>query len=320
LARKQGLRLGDALVEIGALNPEDLKEALELQAHARKGSDVEIAIALLSQGRFLGSYTHMHRVFDTSLEGVRAQLAGAEVLMDILEGGLPDPVPLEPLLRPDEEIPQPAAAAAETASLEASSAPPLPSPGPQTPGEAANLRGDELMFDLSLDLEGLTETPTPLPARLPSKAAPEPAAEPVPAEAGSVPAAAGSAPAAAGSVPAAAGSVPAAAGSVPAEAGSEEPAQARVQEEATPRPAPEPEGYPDHLRGWPYLLAVTERHMGHLGRKLLEHEAKGLHTPGMEWTGAQLQELNERLGRSAPLIVGATRARAMTEQIRERLG
>lgn len=279
LARKQGLRLGDALVENGAISAEDLKDALALQSHARKGSDVEIALALFVRGKFLGSYTHMHRQLDPDLDGVRSELGDAEVLMDILEGGLPEAVPLEPLLRP-KEAPRAAGSAPHELADGATPAPPktVEVPAEEPFEDAMSLHGEELVLDLPLDLGHLAGPLSPEPNDTTPPSVPE--------EEATVP-------------------------------------DGEAHEPASPvpiAPAPEPGNFPEHLEGWPYLLAVVERYMGHLGRRLVEHEAKGLHAPGKEWTPAQLSELNERLARSAPLILGATRARRMTEQVRERLG
>jgi hypothetical protein len=141
LAQKGALRLGDALVQIGAISPEDLGDALDLQAHARKGSDVEIAVAIFSRGEFRGSYSHMHKLVNFNRDEILPQMVGTEVLVDITEGSLPDAIDLETILsQPPEPKPAPEAPPERI---------PPSAPAAEPAQEVIHLRGEDLILDLS---------------------------------------------------------------------------------------------------------------------------------------------------------------------------
>ncbi len=91
------LRLGDALVKIKALSAGDLKEGLTRQLYTRKGSDNELALALFYEGVFLGGYTSGDKILTASRQEVLAWISAEGVLLDIIEGVLPRAVafPLE---------------------------------------------------------------------------------------------------------------------------------------------------------------------------------------------------------------------------------
>lgn len=100
LSRGGALRLGDALVEIGAIAPAELEDALDRQSYTRKGSDLEIAIALFYQGQFLGGYTQENGIIITSLPKVLSWMSGSrDVLMDIIESHMPGALNIDRLLQ-----------------------------------------------------------------------------------------------------------------------------------------------------------------------------------------------------------------------------
>jgi hypothetical protein len=106
LSEEGALRLGDALVKIKAIAPEDLQWALNRQALTRKGSDIEIALALFFEGQFLGGYMPQNEILVLDPEIVITWVNAAEIFMDIIDGVLPSVVQLEAMPLPTESLPQ----------------------------------------------------------------------------------------------------------------------------------------------------------------------------------------------------------------------
>lgn len=306
LSRKNGMRLGDALVQTGAISAQDLDSALDLQSHARKGSDVEIGLALFRSGEFLGGYSHMHKQFGRNRDEILTQMVGTEVLLDITEGSLPDPIDLQTLLTQDAPRPE---APLESARREPAAGLPRAGNAPQPP--TLDLSSERVMIlrneDLFLDLRDLPEAPEPKeseavpPIQPVQPGSPVPSVPPVPPEAAGLP-------------------------DEIAEAVTvlEPPAETPVSipEEAVREvEAPPPSRYwvSEELKGLDYVQAVVDKFMGPLGCKLLEREMKMLGIPGREWNGDQLRDLNQRLEKSARLILGVQQARKMYDKIMERL-
>jgi len=98
LSGEGALRLGDALVKIKAVSPEDLKAALDRQALTRKGSDVEIALALFWRGEWLGGFQGADGELVTDPATVIAWVNVPEMFMDIIDGRFPEPVDLASVL------------------------------------------------------------------------------------------------------------------------------------------------------------------------------------------------------------------------------
>jgi hypothetical protein len=141
--------LGDALVQIGAIEPKDLGSALDLQSHARKGSDIELALAVFWEGKLLGGYTHIHKQFKIDRDDILPQLVGTEVLMDMLEGQLSEPLDIEFLWRAAEHHAPEAVEKTHQAALH-------PEAGPSQErrlhiDENLSLKADDLILDIALD-------------------------------------------------------------------------------------------------------------------------------------------------------------------------
>jgi len=304
LSQKGSLRLGDVLVQSGAIDAQDLDSALNLQSHARKGSNVEIAIALFDQGRFIGGYSHMHKQFNRTRDQILPELVGTEVLMDIVAGGLPDAIDLHPILYKNKEVvvEQPSEKSSEIAESVPAAPPaesdphpaarPSKSVVPEAAESAMVLRGEDLvLLDLSQDWPGqeniepnvevaeASETPAPEPET------PELMPEPIPA-----------------------------AESEP------EPVAVVVADSVSPA-EPEPQSYwiSDELTGLDYVEAVAEKFMGPLGKSLVGREVKALGFLGREWMPTQLQELSRRVEKASSLILGANQARKLADKLGERL-
>ncbi len=149
LSHQGALRLGDALVQIGAIEPKDLGSALDLQSHARKGSDIELALAVFWEGKLLGGYTHIHKQFKIDRDDILPQLVGTEVLMDMLEGQLSEPLDIEFLWRAAEHQAPEAVEKTHQAALH-------PETGPSQErrlhiDENLSLKADDLILDIALD-------------------------------------------------------------------------------------------------------------------------------------------------------------------------
>ncbi len=105
LSQAGAKRLGDALVEIGAIAPSELEDALDRQSYTRKGSDIELAIVVFYQGRFFGGYSQDNGILITNLQKVLDWVSGGwEILMDIIDSHLPMPVTIERVLQAQESI------------------------------------------------------------------------------------------------------------------------------------------------------------------------------------------------------------------------
>lgn len=292
LSQKGALRLGDALVRIGAIGPKDLDSALDLQSHARKGSDIEIALAIFSQGKFFGGYSFLHKQLRQTQEEILPQMIGTEVLMDILEGILPEPIDLREVLKRAEDAvtamaaaPAAAEPAAEKEVAGEAKAPPEPELA-EIAADALNLKGDDLILDLSEDVNDL----------IGERASP-PAAAPAAGEA-------------------VAAFVPE---TDPGE--SDETVRERAEEALPPAPAPEPEEPPVERTGLEAVQAVAVQYMGFLGKSLLRHESQLLgHPPGQDWNDQDLRELQQRFVQAASLLIGTRRARQMSDDLEFRLG
>jgi len=98
LSGEGALRLGDALVQIGAIGKHDLEEALDRQTYTRKGSDFELALALFSEGEFLGGYRYAGKMMVTDRQEVISWVGTSEILMDIIDGLLPPAVDIQHIL------------------------------------------------------------------------------------------------------------------------------------------------------------------------------------------------------------------------------
>ena len=159
LSGEGALRLGDALVKSGAIRPQDLQEALNRQSVTRKGSDLEVALALFHGGAFLGGYTAEERQLVTSQTEVISWLNQPELLMDIVEGVLPQPVDAQTVLGPGQAAPEPAPKtrnqpAAKTPAPEAAAPAPLEE-------ETLSFKADDLILEIH---EGGEQAPPPSPA------------------------------------------------------------------------------------------------------------------------------------------------------------
>jgi hypothetical protein len=347
LSHQGALRLGDALVQIGAIEPADLGSALDLQSHARKGSDIELALAAFYEGDFLGGYTHIHKQFKTSRDEILPQLVGTEVLMDILEGGLPDPLDLEALLNFPEQ-PAPAPDFPPPLSTPQARVDSPEEPNPFSGEDGFNLKAEDLILDLhpqadsvedafltlSTTAEEVAEAPAPprpraaekppVPAPLENLREPD---LPAPVE--------------------------------PPKVMPEFPPRFQPEPQLEPEPEPElaatvdwspdfavqsifdepepgpvagepeedaPAGLPAAVsaitaesRGLAYVLEVARDFLGPLGGALLRKEAAPLPLQGRDWPETQLRELVLRFFRSALWILGRTRSEHMLEKIRERI-
>ncbi|MBN1595509.1 hypothetical protein JW933_06250 [candidate division FCPU426 bacterium] len=100
LSGDKALRLGDALVQTGAIGKHDLEEALDRQTYTRKGSDLELALALFSEGEFLGGYQYNDRQLVVDTMSVFRWLGEPEILMDVIDGLLPPLVDIKSILHP----------------------------------------------------------------------------------------------------------------------------------------------------------------------------------------------------------------------------
>jgi hypothetical protein len=99
LSGEGALRLGDALVQSGAIGKKDLEDALDRQSNTRKGSDLELAIALFSEGEFLGGYRYADKKIVSDRAEVISWLSTSETLMDIIDGMLPPMIDIASLLQ-----------------------------------------------------------------------------------------------------------------------------------------------------------------------------------------------------------------------------
>ncbi len=104
LSGEGALRLGEALVRSSAIGEKDLEDALDRQSNTRKGSDMELAIALFSEGEFLGGYRDVDKKNVTDRQEVISWLATSEVLMDIIDGILPPVIDITTILHPGKAV------------------------------------------------------------------------------------------------------------------------------------------------------------------------------------------------------------------------
>jgi hypothetical protein len=254
------LRLGDALVKTGAIRPQDLEEALNRQSNTRKGSDLEVALALFHDGDFLGGYTSEERQLVTSQTEVLTWLNKPELLMDIIEGLLPPPVDAQTVLGPGQVAPapkaeaQPAAKASEPQAIAPAAA----------EEETLSFKADDLILDIRDNGE---KAPPPSAAYTENLAWLQdlPSAEPMAAE----------------------------------------PLVAAAELQP--------------LQGLAALEFIADKHMGFLGRALLEREKKKVEISGRGLNAAQLKNISGLLFQSARLVLGAAAAEAMVQEIEANL-
>ncbi len=359
LSHQGALRLGDALVQIGAIELKDLGSALDLQSHARKGSDIELALAVFWEGQLLGGYTYILKVFKTDWDEILPQLVGTEVLMDMVEGLLPEPLDIRFLWNEFSHETPASVEKIHQASLHPVSEA-LPSAKP-VKDESLNLKADDLILDLAgeplhadddfltMDEEfGTTavEAPAVQAAPVPQRESEKPAdappvfkapeVKPTPAKLPVVPSV---------SVPAALPVVPQP--EVPvlekipaAEAGPTEPGQAAGVTAENNSSGPDlPESMPNALpvpgtpvsvpaaepaisesvQGVEYVLRVAHDFMGPFGKSLLKKEAAPLLLQGRNWPDYQVRELTLRFFRSATWVLGKQKSGQMLQKIRERI-
>lgn len=332
LSHKGSLRLGDALVQINAIKPADIENALNLQSHARKGSDIEVAIAVFHRGGFLGGYSHTHKNFERSRAEILPQLVGTEVLLDIIEGELPRTVDLGPPLQragfPVADAPAPAG--------EIRPAAPAPAAAAEDQMDTLQLSADDLIEEAPAGNPPVSrpaEPPEQPPPALAADWATEPAAGQPATRAGSArPALRSHPPSRAAKIKThqnlqkqpepvdtenaavAKAAAPAADKTAGAPA-----AAAKAPEPAAPAPAV-PEAAPAPLPPLEHLHAVAEKFLGPLGRRLLGKEIQALGIESTAMGPEQLASLSERLVAASRLIIGKTQAQKMRQAVAERLG
>ncbi len=304
LSGEGALRMGDALVQIGAIGAEDVKEALDRQSFARKGSDIEVGLALFSQGVFLGGYTEDDKITMQKQSEVLSWVNNKEVLMDIIEGVLPAPLALDKILPSlsgkAAPKPKPKKSATKTSVKEKARA--AANNFQDFPDDTLMLRADDLILEIHSQA-----SPPPADAQKPSAfdknlewlrevengnvSAPPPA----PAESLSP--------------------VPEFEAFEDNDQYISEAAAALAESEQVSTrplsPVQQKVEWIDHM---------FESRMGFLGKALLDREKKKVEIPGRGLTAVQLKSINEHMYASARLIIGSEAAGEIRQDIEEHLG
>lgn len=279
LSGEGALRLGDALVKTGAIRPQDLEEALNRQSNTRKGSDLEVALALFQEGAFLGGYTAAERQLVTSQTEVLSWLNVPELLMDIIEGVLPPAVDAQTVLGPSQAAPAPAPAPASAPAPKAENQPAakVVAPAPLAE-ETLSFKADDLILEIQDRQE---ETPPPSAAYTENLAWLEDLPSGI--------------------------------------AAGKEPAAPGVESQPQPQPPLQPPPQPQSLQGLAAVEFIADKHMGFLGRALLEREKKKVEITGRGLNAAQLKNISDLLFQSARMVLGAEAAEAMAQEIEANL-
>ncbi|MCD4812662.1 hypothetical protein K8S19_03095 [bacterium] len=127
LSGEGALRLGDALKQIGAIDEKGIEEALDRQNVTRKGSDLELALAVFHAGEFLGGYRFSDKALIKDKQEVIKWLAVSEILMDIIDGALPQFLDVKSILHPDTQAVTQRKESAQPVSTKDTAVPKVPS-------------------------------------------------------------------------------------------------------------------------------------------------------------------------------------------------